>query len=162
MQVEMKHSLACTWANVQNCSVPVLDPTLPRDLRRNKLTVSKKFGIFRLGFLEAAKMFFRYDKNVRWSLRLDVFESKCVIVLVNFLGRKITANDSAEQAGIHKCCRFSFLVESYQEDCSFRSFRFLDDCFRAGTIVVRHAHAHPPIPDRTCETENFCGAITSR
>lgn len=40
MQVEMKHGLACTWANVQDCSVSVLDPTLPRDLRRHELTMS--------------------------------------------------------------------------------------------------------------------------
>jgi len=107
-------------------------------------------------------MFFRYDKNMGWSLRLDVFESECVVVLVNFLGRKIAADDSAEQAGIHKCCRFSFLVESHQKDCSFRSLRLLDDCFRASTIVVKHAHAHPPIPNRTCKAENLCGAIASR
>jgi hypothetical protein len=107
MQVEMKHSLACTWANVQNCSVPVLDPTLPRDLRRNKLTVSKKFGIFRLGFLEAAKMFFGTTRTCVGPCGWMSSKQMCD------RPRKLSwkedhPNDSAEQAGIHKCCRFSF------------------------------------------------------
>jgi hypothetical protein len=36
-----------------------------------------------------------------WSLRVDIVKSQCVFVLVNFLGRHLTANNAAKQTISH-------------------------------------------------------------
>jgi hypothetical protein len=98
VDVEVEDGLSGAGADIEDGAVSLLDVALAGDLSGGEVTAADDFGVGGLGFFQSGKMFFRNDENVRGGLRVDVFEGKNVVVLVNFLGGDFTAEDTAEKA----------------------------------------------------------------
>jgi len=94
----MKHRLPRARAHVEHCPISLLDVPLARDLRRRQVTPANPFRIFSLRFLQSGEMLLWDYKHVCRRLRIDVFKSKYVLVLVNFLCRNLATENAAEKA----------------------------------------------------------------
>ena len=97
MQVE--DGLPCAWADVEDGAVSLLDFALPGNVGGGEVAAADEFGVGGLGFFQSSKMFPGNDEYVRGSLRLDVFESEDVVVLVNFFCGDLATKDAAEETG---------------------------------------------------------------
>jgi len=98
MYVHMKHGLPRARTYVQHSPVPLLDVAITRYLRCYQMTAPDHLGVNSLRFVQSRKMLLRNDQHVRGSLRVDVFEGKNMIVLINLLRGNFAAKDAAEKA----------------------------------------------------------------
>jgi hypothetical protein len=115
----MEHALPGAGADVKHCPIAILNPALPRKLRGNYVAIAHIGGVVRTCFLQAANMSLRYDQNMGRRLRVNVLEGEGAVVLVNFLGRRLTFYDSAEKTArivIGHETSFQFLVPSFKSD----------------------------------------------
>ena len=94
----MEYGLPSAWADIEHCSISLLDVSLASNLGRSKMAAPDQFGVRRVGFFESCKMFLGNDEHVRGSLRTDVFESKDMVVLINLFCRDFAADDATEKA----------------------------------------------------------------
>jgi len=94
----MEDGLPGAGTDVEDGAVSLLNLAMACNLGRGKMAAADDFGVSGLGLFQSRKMFLGYDQDVRWGLRLDVFESQDVIVLVNFCCGNFAAEDAAEQA----------------------------------------------------------------
>ncbi len=102
MQVEDRLSRAGT--DIEDRAVSLLDVALAGYLGGGEVATADDFGVGRLGFLQSREMFLGNDEDVCGGLRVDVFESKDVIVFVNFFRGNFAAEDAAEQAVGGRVC----------------------------------------------------------
>ena len=98
MDVEMKHRLPRVRAYVKHGPVSLLDVSLARNLGRGQVTATDHFGVLSLRLFQPGKMFSWDDQHMRRCLRIDVFKGKHVLVLVDFLGGNLAAENAAEEA----------------------------------------------------------------
>lgn len=96
--MEVENRLSGARPDVEDGAVSLLDVALAGDLGGGEMAAADEFGVGGLGLFQSRKMLFGNDENVRGRLRVDVFEGENVVVLVNFLGRNLAANDAAEEA----------------------------------------------------------------
>ena len=96
MQVE--DGLSGAGADVEDGAVSMLDVALAGDVGGGEVAAADDFGVGGLGLFQSGKMFFGDDEDMGWGLRVDVFESENVVVLVNFFGGNFAAEDAAEEA----------------------------------------------------------------
>lgn len=96
--MQVKHGLSCTRADVEDGAISVFDVALAGNLRGSEMAAADHFGVLRLRLFESCKMFLGNDQNVRGRLGVDVFKGEDVLVFVNFLRRKLAAEDAAEGA----------------------------------------------------------------
>jgi hypothetical protein len=94
--VQMKNRLPGSWTNIQYGAVTFFDRPLPGDVSGGKMTPSQQFRVFGSRFFQTRYVFFRDNQNVSRALRIQIFESKGVLVFVHFLGRHFAANDAAK------------------------------------------------------------------
>jgi hypothetical protein len=146
--------------------------------------MSDDFGIAFLGFFESRKMSLGNDQHMRGCLRIDVFEREHVRVFMNLLAGDLSANNAAEKAvgaGIahgaqfltdRECgqegplageyrMRLGALVQTHQKHGAFGGFGLRCKLLGPFMIILRHAHANPPIPGRAGKTQDFCGAVAA-
>jgi hypothetical protein len=98
VDVHVKYRLPRSWTYVQHGPVSLLDVSLARNLSRCQVAAADHFSVFGLRFFQSSKMFLRDDQHMRGSLWVDVLKGENVLVLVNFLGGNLAAEDAAEQA----------------------------------------------------------------
>ena len=98
MHVEMKHRLACARPNVQHRPIAMFDIALACDFCCRQMTLANGFGFFRLRFFQSGKMFLRNHQHMGWRLGVNVFEGEHMIVLINFFGGNLAAENAAEKA----------------------------------------------------------------
>ncbi len=96
VNVQMKHRLAGARTYVQHGAVAVFDSALPCDLGCGQVTASDKFRVFGGCLFEAGDVFFGNYENVGRTLRIQVFESKGVLIFVHLLRRNFAFDDAAE------------------------------------------------------------------
>jgi hypothetical protein len=101
MNMQMKHRLSGTRADVDHGAVSVLNPALASDLRGHQVAAAQGLGIFWLRLLQTTNVFLGNDKDVRWPLRIDVFKRVAVLVLIDFLGRYFTTDNAAKKTILH-------------------------------------------------------------
>ena len=96
--MEMKYRLPRSRTHIQHGPISLLDVPLTRNLGRRQVTAADHFGIFGLRLFQASKMLPGNDQHMRRRLGVDVLEGQHVLVLVNFLGRNLAAENAAEEA----------------------------------------------------------------
>lgn len=96
--MEVENRLSSAGADIKNGAVSLLDVALTGDLGGGQMAAADEFGVGGLGLFQSRKMLLGNDENVRGRLRVDVFKGENVVVLVNFLGRNLAADDAAEEA----------------------------------------------------------------
>jgi len=98
VDVKVKYGLPRPGPDVQDGAVALLDVAFAGDLGSCEVAAPDNFSVRDLRFFQSRKMFFGDDQNVSRRLRADVFEGEHMLVLVNFLGGNLAANDAAEEA----------------------------------------------------------------
>ena len=98
VDVEMEHRLSRAWAYIHDGPVSLFHIALAGDLGCREVTAANHFGILGLRFFQSSKMLSGDDQHMRRRLRIDVFKGKHVLVLVDFLGRNLAAQNAAEEA----------------------------------------------------------------
>jgi hypothetical protein len=98
VDVEVEDGLSGAGADVEDGAVSVLDVALACDVSGGEVATADDFCVGGLGLFQSGKMFFGDDEDVSWGLRVDIFESENVVVLVNFSGGNFAAEDAAEEA----------------------------------------------------------------
>lgn len=96
--MEMKYGLSRARPNIKHRSIPLLNVALPGDVRGRQMAAADEFGVAGLSLFQSSKMFLGDDEDMRRRLRADVFKSKDLIILVNFLRRNFAVDDAAEEA----------------------------------------------------------------
>jgi hypothetical protein len=97
--MEVEYGLTRPRADVQDCTVALLDIAPTGDLSSREVATANNFGVRGFRFFQSCKMFLGDDKDVSWRLRANVFEGEDVIVFVDLGCRDLAANDAAEKAG---------------------------------------------------------------
>ena len=92
----MKYRLARFWANVEHGPVALFNPALSTNFCRGEMQVSNQLSILSFRFLQSADVLFRNDQHMCGSLRRNVLKRERMLVLVNFSGGNLSANDLAE------------------------------------------------------------------
>jgi len=97
-QVDMhvEHRLSGHRPYVQHRAITFFDAALARNSRGCQMARTDNPGICSLGFFQTANVFLRDNKDVGGRLRINVFEGKNLIVLVNFLCWNLSADDAAK------------------------------------------------------------------
>src|SRR6267143_67390 len=96
--MQMEYGLTGAFAAVQNGSVPIEKIPFAGELCGNKLQLPQDRLVFGRGVGQRFEMFARTNQDVRGSLRVDVFESKKIGILVHQLRWDLLRGDFAEQA----------------------------------------------------------------
>jgi hypothetical protein len=94
----MEYRLSGAGADIEDGSIALLDIAMARDVGGSEMAAADQFGISGFGFFQAREMLSGDNKNVRGSLRADIFEGEYVIVLVDFFRGNFAAKDAAEEA----------------------------------------------------------------
>jgi hypothetical protein len=115
MHVQMKNRLPGARTHIQHRSVAVFDRPLARNAGGCQMTATDYFGIIGGGFLQSGDMLFRDNKHVRRTLRIQIFESKGVIVFVNLLGWDFASYDAAEKTVRHELVSYRLGLRSSGE-----------------------------------------------
>jgi hypothetical protein len=98
VDMEMKYRLPRSRTHIQHGPISLLDVPLTRNLGRRQVTAADHLGVVSLRLLQASKMLPGDDQHMRRRLGVDVLEGQHVLVLVNFLGRNLAAENAAEEA----------------------------------------------------------------
>jgi len=98
----MEYRLTRARADVHHRTIPILNVSFSRDLRRRQMTSSHCLNIFQSSFLQSTNVLLRDHQNVGWTLGINVLESEGVLVLEHLLGRNFAADDTAEQTIFHR------------------------------------------------------------
>lgn len=97
-QVDMhvENRLSGHRTHIKHRPITFFDPALAGNSRGSQMAGTDDSGVRRLRFLQPANVFFRNNQDVGGRLRINVFEGKNLIVLVNFLCRNLSANYAAK------------------------------------------------------------------
>lgn len=95
--MQVKNTLTRARPNVQHGAVSILDAAFARKFGGDEVTIANIIRIFRFRFFQAPNVPLRNDQDMGRRLRVDVFEGKSALVLVNLPGRRLSPDDSAEQ-----------------------------------------------------------------
>src|SRR5574337_193311 len=98
VHVHVEDGLASARADVEYCPIDVLNRALARNLGCGQMTTAHQFGVFGFGFPQSSDVFFGDDEDVSGSLGVDILEGKGVLILIDFPGRHLAANDPAKEA----------------------------------------------------------------
>jgi len=101
VHMQVKYRLPRARPDIQHGAIPVFDRALLGDMGGGEMAAPHQFRVGGGCFFEAGNMFLRNHQHVGRPLRVDVFKGIRVFVLEDFLGRNLTANNSAEQAIFH-------------------------------------------------------------
>jgi hypothetical protein len=97
----MEDGLSRAGPDIQHGAVAILDVAVTGYLGGRELASSYALGVFGRSLFQSNNMFLRNDQHVRGSLRIQIFESECVIVFEDLLTGNFAANNLAEDAGGH-------------------------------------------------------------
>jgi hypothetical protein len=98
VDVKVEDGLSGTGSDVENRAVALLDVALAGDVGGGEVAAADEFGVCGLSFFQSGEMFLGNDENVCGRLRIDVFESEDMVILVNFSGGNFALDDAAEEA----------------------------------------------------------------
>jgi len=98
VDVQVKYGLPGAWSHVEDSAVSLLNLAFARDYRGSQMASANEFRIHRFCLLESRDMALGNDKDVRRRLRMDVFESEDMLVLVDLLRAGFAADDATEDA----------------------------------------------------------------
>ena len=96
MDVQVKNGLAGAGTDVEHGAITVLNLSLTRNIGGREMALTDNFSVGAFGFFQSRKMSFWNDEHMRGSLRVDVFESKDVLVFVDLLRGNFAADKAAE------------------------------------------------------------------
>jgi len=98
MHMQVKYTLPRPRTDVENRAVTFLDSPLAGKLCSDNVAIANLLGVLPSGFLQTSNVPLRNNKNVRWSLWVDVFKGVNALVFVNLLRRSFSFNDATKQA----------------------------------------------------------------
>lgn len=81
----MKHRLSGTRSYIENGAISLLDVAQTRDVGSSQMASADDFCVGGLRFLKSNEVPLGNDQDVRWRLRVDIFEGENVLVFVDFL-----------------------------------------------------------------------------
>lgn len=102
VEVDVEDRLAPVFSAIRDDSKTLLRNALFAGdfIRRNEYRANQ-FLVRILYFVERLHVFFRYNQDMCWSRRVDVFKCKQCIVFIDFFAGDITCYDFAKDARLH-------------------------------------------------------------
>ena len=101
VNVQVEDGLPGSWTYIEHRTVAIFDRSLAGNLGCHQVTATDYLGILRSRLLETSNMFLGHNQHMRRTLRMKVLKGKRMLVFVDFLGRKLTLDDAAEQTVCH-------------------------------------------------------------
>jgi hypothetical protein len=97
VNMEVKHRLSRSRSDVEHGAIAIFNGTLARNMRSCQMATANQFSVLGSSFFQSGNVLFRNDQDVGWTLRIQVLESKRVLVFVDFFGWDFASNDTAKQ-----------------------------------------------------------------
>jgi hypothetical protein len=98
MHMQVKYTLPRPRTDVEHRTVTIFYSPLAGKPCSDNMAIADIRGVLRSGFLQTSNVPLRNNKNVRWSLWVNVFKGVRAFVFVDLLRRSCSFNHAAKQA----------------------------------------------------------------